>query len=92
LLRTLLDDLPQTRQRLQSACSQQNMAAWQQELHRLLGACRYCGVPALRACLELAMNDTSFKHAAQVLAEIDALLRWAQQWSNQSMINAVPSE
>jgi two-component system sensor histidine kinase BarA len=92
LLRTLLDDLPQTRQRLQSACNQQNMASWQQELHRLLGACRYCGVPALRACLELAMNDTSFKHAAQVSDEIDALLRWAQQWSNQSMINAAPSE
>jgi len=92
LLRTLLDDLPQTRQRLQSAYSQQDTVSWQQELHRLLGACRYCGVPALRDRVELAMNDTHFKQATQVLEEIDALLRWAQQWSNQSMINAVPSE
>lgn len=92
LLRTLLDDLPQTQLRLQSAYNRQHVDSWQQELHRLLGACRYCGVPALRARLELAMSDTSFNHATAVLAEIDSLLHWAQQWSNQSAINAVPSE
>ncbi|MDZ4298698.1 MAG: ATP-binding protein [Moraxellaceae bacterium] len=92
LLRTLVDDLPATRQRLQTAYDQKTIAVWQQEIHRLLGACRYCGVPALRAQLEQAMTDNSFSQVNQVLSEIDSLLRWAQQWSNHAGINAEPSE
>lgn len=92
LLRTLIDDLTPARQRLQTAYEQNNLASWQQELHRLIGACRYCGVPALRSRLEQAMTDNRVDQANLVLAEIDTLLRWAQQWSNHAAINAVPSE
>ncbi len=96
LLRTLIDDLPATRHRIVEAVNSQNTNAWQQELHRLLGACRYCGVPALRQRLEqlMAQRPTSTLDATPLLTDIDALLQWAQQqWPATNLpINEAPSE
>jgi len=79
LIATLADDMPLAREQLQLARDTQDADAWRRAVHRLLGACRYTGVPALRASLEAALNlpegvlDDSLQQ--RILQEMDALLQ-----------------
>ncbi len=79
LISTLIDDIPLAREQLINASSAQDATAWHRAVHRLLGACRYTGVPALRAALEaaLALPSGSWDAGLQqrILHEMDALLQ-----------------
>lgn len=79
LVSTLIDDIPLAREQLVNASTAQDAHAWHRAVHRLLGACRYTGVPALRAVLEAAMElpDGSLDEGLQqrILHEMDALLQ-----------------
>ena len=78
LISTLIADIPLAREQLMNAASEQDTQAWQRAVHRLLGACRYTGVPALRVVLEaaLVLPNGSFDAGLQqrILQEMDALL------------------
>ncbi|WP_156873842.1 ATP-binding protein [Perlucidibaca piscinae] len=96
LLQELLKDLPACLQRMRQAISSQNASAWKDEVHRLLGACRYCGVPELHQALEAAM--TACQEAGgqwpcassidAVLNGIDGLQNWQRK---QTDVSAEPS-
>ena len=79
LISTLIDDIPLAREQLVNADNAQDAQAWHRAVHRLLGACRYTGVPALRAALEaaLALEEDSVDKGLQqrILHEMDALLQ-----------------
>ena len=79
LVSTLIDDIPLAREQLVNASTTQDAHAWHRAVHRLLGACRYTGVPALRTVLEAAMElpDGSLDEGLQqrILHEMDALLQ-----------------
>lgn len=89
LLSMFLESLPDERQALESAWQTQNLTALSDVAHRLLGATRYTGVPALRTCLEafytlcLKLSQTTLPTTWQdelqtpyraVLEAIDALM------------------
>ncbi len=78
LIKTLMDDIPLARAQLINASNTEDTQAWHRAVHRLLGACRYTGVPALRAALEAALalpNGGWDAHLQQrILQEMDALL------------------
>lgn len=86
IMRALVGDLPLSRERLSDAYARQDLEAWWQEAHRLLGACRYCGVPLLRSSLEDVMSARKAAPNAwpettaveEVMAGIDGLLAWAR--------------
>jgi len=79
LIATLAEDMPLAREQLQLARDTQDADSWRRAVHRLLGACRYTGVPALRASLEAALNlpegvlDDRLQQ--RILQEMDALLQ-----------------
>lgn len=79
LIATLADDIPLAREQLLKARQMQDADAWRRAVHRLLGACRYTGVPALRTHLEAALNlpEGTFDDALQqqILQAMDALLQ-----------------
>ena len=79
LISTLIDDIPLARTQLVNASNEHDTQAWHRAVHRLLGACRYTGVPALRAALEaaLALPSGSWDASLQqrILHEMDALLQ-----------------
>ena len=79
LIATLADDIPLAREQFLAAEAQQDAEAWRKAVHRLLGACRYTGVPALRASLETALNlaEGTFDAALQqrILLDMDALVQ-----------------
>lgn len=85
VLKELLADLPRSRAALLKASASGDAATWWQEAHRLLGACRYSGVPALRASLEVALSGRhgatdplpATEITAAVISELDALLDWS---------------
>ncbi len=85
VLKTLAADLPRSRMVMLEAMTCGDAPAWWQEAHRLLGACRYTGVPALRASLEEALAGRhgptaplpEAEVAAAVISDIDALLNWS---------------
>lgn len=73
----LLADLPSEKKQLEQAWRVGDLTGLQEISHRLLGATRYTGVPALRACLEvfypvcldLAGQVAPSSHWQQVLEE-----------------------
>ncbi len=85
VLKALVSDLPRSRVVMLTAMSEGDAEAWWQEAHRLLGACRYSGVPALRASLEEALSGRhgptaplpEAAMAEAVITELDALLSWS---------------
>lgn len=86
LLDTLCADLPDSRERLRQAAREGHGEDWWREAHRLLGATRYCGLPALSATLEAAMQQRGDGQSAPepalnlaLLRDIDALLAWRRQ-------------
>lgn len=83
LIATLVDDIPLAREQFTAAEAAQDAEAWRKAVHRLLGACRYTGVPALRASLEAALNlpegvlDAALHQ--RILSDMDALMQAAQR-------------
>jgi len=85
VMKTLAADLPRARAELLDAMAQGDARRWWREAHRLLGACRYAGVPALRASLESAFaahdGETAplpdAATATRVIRELDALAGWS---------------
>lgn len=85
LLNQLIDSLEDERQRFSALSAQGDLAALLEAVHRLHGACCYCGVPALRTALRAA-EDALKQHSsaelqermAQIDREIAALLDWQQ--------------
>ncbi len=79
LISTLIDDIPLAREQLANAGTAQDAQAWHRAIHRLLGACRYTGVPALRAALEAALALPAGSVDAglhqRILHEMDALIQ-----------------
>lgn len=96
LLRTLIADLPRCHHTLTLAQQMDELDVWSKEVHRLLGACRYCGVPALRASMERAnimlcdgISPLAADWADDVLLSIEALLSWSAEYLE---TNEAPSE
>lgn len=95
LLRTLIADLPRSLAALAQADTAEEARAWWQEAHRLLGACRYCGVPALRESLEDALRtrgeDPAMPPAAAVAGSVLAEIRALRDWSADHLpVSAAP--
>ncbi|HNF07970.1 MAG TPA: ATP-binding protein [Pseudomonadales bacterium] len=83
LLNQLIDSLTAEQQRFSALLSQGDLTALLEAVHRLHGACCYCGVPALRMALRAAEAALKQSHTAelprlmaQIDSEIDALLDW----------------
>jgi len=78
LIRTLLDDIPVARQQLLAASQNADAQGWHRAIHRFLGACRYTGVPSLRAVLETALalpeGEWDADLQQRIFDEMDALL------------------
>ncbi|MFW5910898.1 MAG: Hpt domain-containing protein [Thiohalospira sp.] len=64
LLAMLREELPQRLSALRVAAERGDGAALQEEIHRVVGSCRYCGVPALE----------------QAAGHLDGLLRRGEPW------------
>jgi two-component system sensor histidine kinase BarA len=79
LISTLAEDIPLAREQFLNAYQMRDADAWRRAVHRLLGACRYTGVPALRGSLEaaLSLSEGTWDEALQqrILREMDALLQ-----------------
>lgn len=79
LITTLIEDIPVAREQLLQASRNHDAMAWHRAVHRFLGACRYTGVPCLRAALEaaLALPDEQWDAGLhqRILDEMDALMR-----------------
>ncbi len=54
MLRMLVESLPEERSRIEQHMTVNAQEALLEVIHKLHGACRYCGVPQLRACCENA--------------------------------------
>jgi two-component system sensor histidine kinase BarA len=81
LFAMLLRDLPDLRQRIESAYTCNNIPALIEVVHKLNGAATYCGVPALKAAAQL--SETALKQGQhetygalqkQLLSEIDRVM------------------
>ena len=88
-------DLPRSLAALAQADTAEEARAWWQEAHRLLGACRYCGVPALRESLEDALRtrgeDPAMPPAAAVAGSVLAEIRALRDWSADHLpVSAAP--
>lgn len=94
MLSMLLNELPDTRQEIQRAWEEKRFADARELIHKLHGACCYCGVPALKAIckkLEIHLNtrlesptasDQQAFHRA-----IDSLLVWRDQYSIEDLFS-----
>jgi two-component system sensor histidine kinase BarA len=81
LFSMLLRDLPDIRQRIDSAYVSNNIPLLIEVVHKLNGAATYCGVPALKAAAQL--SETALKQGQlnsydslhkQLLNEIDRVM------------------
>lgn len=78
LLEMLREELPARMNTLQTAADQGDEAALQEEVHRVVGSCRYCGVPALEQAAGhlhgLLQRDDAWERA-----DLQAILRAADE-------------
>ncbi|MDX1589493.1 MAG: response regulator [Oleiphilaceae bacterium] len=85
MLATLLSQLPEEADIIREALANGDHDRLLERVHRLHGACRYCGVPTLRqhaAALETAIKRDQPGTAAMtesLLAAMEALRRWCEQ-------------
>lgn len=81
-LNKFLDMLPKDRKQIEELFNKQNFLALETAIHKLHGACHYCGVPALREATKQAEHQLKTKHPypdnaiKQLLTEIDKILEW----------------
>ena len=85
LFQMLMDSLPDARAKMEQGFAKQDMEQLLHEVHRLHGATRYCGVPALQAACQNAeaiikRDDHSQLQASleSLYGEIERLQGWAQ--------------
>lgn len=81
LLTLLVTELPQTRSHINQAFQAQDFKSMHQQIHKLHGACCYCGVPRLKEIVsELetklkSKNPSNLEHILQALNhEIEQIL------------------
>ena len=81
-LNKFLDGLPQDKQDINNALEQKNLTELEAFVHKLHGACHYCGVPLLRNSAKdaehaLKVNDEkALEYVRQLLSVIEQLLQW----------------
>jgi two-component system sensor histidine kinase BarA len=74
LLAMLRQELPQRMEALRTAAARGDESVLQEEIHRVVGSCRYCGVPALeRAAGHL--DDLLRRGAPWQEADLEAVFR-----------------
>ncbi|WP_369602789.1 response regulator [Hahella sp. SMD15-11] len=90
----MLDALPDDRRKIESAWQAGDRDALKAHTHKLHGATRYCGVPALRestytleTCLK-TRPDEAGPLVTKLLEEIDRLSVWAERNDWQSLLRA----
>tara|TARA_R110001592_G_scaffold7126_4_gene40176 strand:- start:1746 stop:4646 length:2901 start_codon:yes stop_codon:yes gene_type:complete len=82
LLNTFLDTLPEEKKQVESLNKQNDFIALEACIHKLHGACHYCGVPALREAAKQAEHQLKTKHPypenaiEKLVYEIDRILQW----------------
>ncbi|WP_370315413.1 ATP-binding protein [Thalassolituus sp.] len=81
----LLDNMQDDKEKILTLWEMESLDELLEAVHRLHGATRYCGVPALRIALDKfetllkANKATEFPQALRaVIGQIDALAQWAQ--------------
>ncbi len=62
LLTMLVNDLPDYEEKIRAAYAQHDIALIKHHLHKLHGACCYCGVPALRTLVKSAQEDIQMEN------------------------------
>lgn len=81
-LNKFLDALPSEKQQIEILAQQKDFQELERCIHKLHGACHYCGVPALREAAKQAEHQLKTKHPypesalAQLISEIDRILNW----------------
>lgn len=91
----LLESLPMEIATIREAWENDDLEGVGRAVHKLNGACRYCGVPALRNSLEQAETDLRKRdyqqlpdRLRQLNNDAENLLRWAAENDWLSMINS----
>ncbi len=86
MLGLLLKNLPQDRELINAALHSQDLIVAQEHIHKLHGACCYCGVPELKNCcnaMESILKKNLTAHIGDVLTAfnraVDRLLAWQQR-------------
>ncbi|TVP57951.1 MAG: response regulator [Halomonadaceae bacterium] len=83
MLEMLLGQLDEDRAEIHRALAAEDQQALLERVHRLHGACRYCGVPALRYCAE-ALEISLKRQQGDISERLDDLLAamtTLQQWA-----------
>lgn len=81
-LNKFLDGLPKDKEDILKALEQENLSELEAYIHKLHGACHYCGVPLLRQSAKTAehglkvKDDNALSYVKQLLSVIDQLLKW----------------
>ena len=81
-LNKFLDALPEEKRQLQEFYAQNMYTELEACIHKLHGACHYCGVPALRESAKQAEHQLKTQHPSpepaieQLISEIDRILNW----------------
>ncbi len=81
-LNKFLDALPSEKAQIESLLLKKDLNKLETCIHKLHGACHYCGVPALREATQHAEHQLKIKHPypenaiKQLLSEIDRILEW----------------
>jgi two-component system sensor histidine kinase BarA len=73
LLNKLITSLPQEQDRIQRAFQERNWAALRDWVHRLHGACCYCGVPILKRSVQNLEKSISTRTVDIIKPRMDAL-------------------
>tara|TARA_R110001592_G_scaffold7032_3_gene39474 strand:- start:6466 stop:9360 length:2895 start_codon:yes stop_codon:yes gene_type:complete len=81
-LNKFLDSLSEEKNQIASLNNKNDFVALEACIHKLHGACHYCGVPALREAAMQAEHQLKTQHPhpenaiAQLIYEIDRILQW----------------
>lgn len=81
LLSMLVADMPIYEHKIRETYAQHDLTALKQQLHKLHGACCYCGVPALRTLVRTAEDEIklecqlpSFEIIQMLYAQMDRVI------------------
>ena len=81
-LNKFLDALPNEKKQIESLLIKKDFVRLEACIHKLHGACHYCGVPALREATKQAEHQLKTKHSRPestiniLISEIDRVLQW----------------
>lgn len=77
MLSMLVDDLTPSRDKIMAAFKQENWQDLQHHIHRLHGACCYCGVPKLKQLAretETALKQENLEKVKKLVPYVDAAI------------------